>query len=135
MTEGAPKAPHLKGRRNPEITAALLAEQLEEEAAASEVQDIDLGDGVDDGTEDVGFIFVRRGRRIYAKQSSPFMLGRGEDAHYFTFGLEDDVDPDADLGPIFEEIADICREAVFGMAGATQAKLDELYAQPITPRR
>ena len=118
MTEGpAPGAPK-RGRRNPAISAELLAAQMEEEMAN------DAGEPVNDA----GFTFQRTGRTVMAKTTSPLKVDGGE-AHWFSFGMTDQVGPDDDLEAVFDELRSITNSAVIGMAADMQERLAELATE------
>lgn len=132
MTEGPIVGPPSRGKKNPRLAAELAAErraaaealaaQMEEEAAEAEAYASELADDAGETPEDAGFSFVRSGRVCFAKTTSPIKVDEGE-AHWFSFGITEHVDPDTDLGSVFEEMKDITNSAVLGMAADMQDRL------------
>lgn len=117
-----------------QAAAEALAEQLAEEAAEAEALGDEMVTGAGEEPMDAGFTMVRAGRVVFAKTTSPLRVDDGE-AHWFTFGITDHVDPDADLGEVFEEVRDITNSAVLGMAADMAERMAEARRQPIRPRR
>jgi hypothetical protein len=133
MSEGPVSGePPRRGRKNPDIAARLLAEQLqdqmEEERGLSEAPLEPEG----------GFSYFRAGRTITAKTSAAHDVGGRGDYPWFTFGITETFDEDDDLEQIVKGLAAVTNSATLLMADDMAARLqeieDEKAARPITPR-
>lgn len=137
MTEGPIAGrPPRKGTRNAEISAQLLAEQLQEQMAAEEFLDDDDHNAVE--APEGGFAYFRTGRTITAKTSASHDVGGRGDQPWFHFGLTETFSEDDDLEAIINGMADITNSATLLMAADMRAKLEALQESritaPITPR-
>lgn len=146
MTEG-PSAPHRRGKRDPElarelqlqggtrsVAAAALAQQIEEEMSLTQ----DLAHDIGEAPEDAGFTFIRSGYTVFAKTTSPLKVDDGE-AHWFSFGIARQVDPEEDIEEVYDEMVGLTNTAVLGMAADMQDRLiearEEARKRPIGSRR
>jgi hypothetical protein len=82
---------------------------------------------------DAGYTFQRTGRTVMAKTTSPLKVDGGE-AHWFSFGITDQIGPDDDLEAVYDEMRSITNSAVLGMAAHMQEQLAELAAEASTAR-
>lgn len=122
--EGSPR----KGRRNPEIAAALLAEQMEEEIAQS----------AGEVPESAGVTVTRSGRVMFAKSAVPLDIGAPDPA-WFTIGLTDTVNDEDDIEAVYSELVGIVNSGVLGLAADMQERLEAIRedakSAPIRPQR
>jgi hypothetical protein len=121
-----------RGQRDPRISAALLAESLQEQMET----ETELGTAVEE--PESGFTFFRTGRTLTAKTAASHPVGGQGDPPWFTFGITETFSEDDDLEEIINGLADLTNSATFVMADNFAAKLDALReaeaARPITPR-
>lgn len=131
MAEG-PSAPHRRGRRDPQLAQELQQGRQEAAAAALAAQMAEemQGDFVDAGEapEDAGFTFIRSGRTVFAKTTSPIKVDDGE-AHWFSFGVTENVGPEQDLEEVYNDMVSLTNSAVIGMAADMQDRLEEARAE------
>ena len=127
-----------RGRKDPELVARLLAEQMQEEQQ-SEQEEQHLPAEEAEG----GFGFFRTGRTITAGLSAALPVYGLQDNPWSTFKVTETFDEDQDLEEIIAGMAEVCTAGTIAVSAALERQLEEariereaapIKPRPITPR-